>query len=215
MVYLQLKPLSWTSDPSSQPLPEHVCLLFHSHSKLNISQAEFTLYTLKPAILSLPPMLMIGRHHCLTIIQVRSLSNNPKYCCLLLSHPVSNQVTPTQVPSTSPAASSPLPLHLVSIISHVDCTLISFIRPQTGLCVACPSHFFELFFNFTKGKLLAFVDHFVWLYLEFSLEADWFWCLLYLLVISFVRKCISGTLTIISETNNYIRCLVLLWLLFY
>lgn len=146
MVYLQLRPLSWTSDPSSQPLPGHVHLLFHSHSKLNISQAEFTLYTLKPAVLSLPPMLMIGRHHSLIIIQARSLSNNPKYCCLLLLHPISNQVTPIQVPSTSPVPSSPLLLHLVCIISPMDCTLISFILPQTSLCVTCPSHFFELFF---------------------------------------------------------------------
>lgn len=115
-------------------------------SKLNISQAEFTLYTLKPAVLSLPPMLMIGRHHSLIIIQARSLSNNPKYCCLLLLHPISNQVTPIQVPSTSPVPSSPLLLHLVCIISPMDCTLISFILPQTSLCVTCPSHFFELFF---------------------------------------------------------------------
>lgn len=95
-------------------------------------------------------MLMIGRHHSLPIIQARSLSNNPKYCCLLLLHPISNQVTPTQVPSTSPASTSPLPLHLISIISHVDCTLISFILPQTGLCVTCPSRFLSCFLALPK-----------------------------------------------------------------
>lgn len=47
---LQLKPLSWASDPS---LWGYFHLMFHSHSKLNISQAESISYTLKPAFPSL------------------------------------------------------------------------------------------------------------------------------------------------------------------
>lgn len=143
--------------PILQPLPGHVHLLSHSHSKLNISQAEFTLYPQTCHSFPTPSanawQASFFYHHSSQVPEQQS-----QMCCLLLLHPISNQVTPTQVPSTSPVPSSPLPLHLVCITSSVDCTLISFILPQTGgsedfiepslktgLCVTCPSHVLNCF----------------------------------------------------------------------
>lgn len=78
-------------------------------------------------------------------------------------------------------------------LHHFSC---DFRLPQTGLCAATVSHFLTCFtalpiilftlalgsmqlLTMFRGKLLVYMDHFKWLYLEFSFEADWFWCLLY------------------------------------
>lgn len=123
--------------------------------------------------------------HFYQVIQTRPLRNDLK--CHALS-----QVTSTQVPPDSPVSVSfsSFPFLLtfsVCTISHMDCVArIFFVPSQTDLHGATLSHFLVVFqlyqqlslvqlsaqlYVMFRGRLLAYVDYFECLYLEFSFKA--------------------------------------------
>lgn len=134
-------------------------------------------------------MLTNGRHHSLTVIQVLEQQSQILFPSLVTSNQEPRRLHPSSVCLTCSFFSLPSTLtFLVCLISHVDGST------DLHTCVASPSQFLScllalwtiLFIStlgtrqlpmMFKGKLLAYVDHFEWLYLEFSFEAYWFWCL--------------------------------------